>query len=221
MIIIGIIAAAVIAVIALIALSGTGRSSAVDYNAIPQYRTEDGSFVLGSPDAPITIIEFADFACPACHAYIPEVEQFINEFVVTGQAAFEYHVFPTAGGALTEFAGGIAECMDNERPGTFWNAHSRFNQLAQEGRYQDAPRVLSGELGFNYSSLLECQQESTLVRDSVALGQSLQVNGTPAVRVRYGDGAPTLINFAGQTYDRGAVSIEVLRGVVAAAQPAS
>src|SRR4051794_33993937 len=41
------------------------------YSDIPQSRTEDGAFVLGDPDAPITIIEFLDWGCPHCQAYKP------------------------------------------------------------------------------------------------------------------------------------------------------
>jgi protein-disulfide isomerase len=33
---------------------------------LPQTRTADGGFVVGAADAPITIVEFADYACPHC-----------------------------------------------------------------------------------------------------------------------------------------------------------
>lgn len=213
-----IVAAAVLAVIILIALSGRASTSSIDFSTLPQSRTAEGGFVIGDPNAPITVIEFADYACPACHNYLPTVEQFISEFVVTGQAKFEYYVFPTAGGASTAFAGGIAECADEAQPGAFWTAYTRFNQLAQEGRYQDAPRIFVSELGLSYSDLLTCQEEASLVSDGVALGQSLRVEGTPGVRVRFGDSAPTFITYAGQTYDRGGVPIDVLRAVVQSAQ---
>ena len=219
MLIIGaIVAAAILAVIILIALSGRSNPTNIDFSSLAKSRSAEGGFVIGDPNAPITIIEFADYACPACHNYLSTVEQFINEFVVTGQAKFEYYVFPTAGGAATAFAGGIAECADEVQPGAFWTAYSRFNALSLEGRYQDAPRILSNELGLSYSDLLTCQQESTLVSAGVSLGQSLQVSGTPAVRVRFGDSAPTFITYAGQTYDRGGVPIDVLRAVVQSAQ---
>src|SRR6188474_1184283 len=54
------------------------------YADIPFSRTEDGAPVLGNPDAPITIIEFADFACPFCQRYEPTMQEFIQEYVATG-----------------------------------------------------------------------------------------------------------------------------------------
>src|SRR5688572_1885482 len=44
------------------------------YADIPFSRTVDGAPVLGDPDAPITIVEFADFACPPCQRYQPTME---------------------------------------------------------------------------------------------------------------------------------------------------
>src|SRR5215207_4842489 len=32
-------------------------------------RLSDGGFIIGDPDAPITIVEFADWACPHCQDY--------------------------------------------------------------------------------------------------------------------------------------------------------
>jgi protein-disulfide isomerase len=209
----GIVVVALIAVIALIALSGQTAASTIDYASLPQARTPEGGFVIGDPNAPITIIEFADYACPACQTYFPEIERFVADFVVTGQARFEYHVFPTAGGAQTAFAGDMAECMDNAQPGAFWKAYTRFNQLAQQGSYPDAPRILARELGLNYSDLLACEQDNSMVEQSVALGQQLRVEGTPAVRVRYGNDAPTFIFYAGQSFERGPVSYDVLAGI--------
>jgi len=209
----GIVVVAIIAVVALIALSGQAAGSTIDYASLPQSRTPEGGFVIGNPDAPITIIEFADYACPACQSYLPDIERFIADYVVTGQARFEYHVFPTAGGAQTAFAGDMAECMDNAQPGAFWTSYVRYNQLAQQGSYPDAPRVVARELGLNYSDLLACEQENSMVEQSVALGQQLRVEGTPAVRVRYADGNPTFIFFAGQSFERGPVAYDVLAGI--------
>jgi protein-disulfide isomerase len=215
-----IVAVVAVALIVFIALSGqTGAS--FDYSAYPSSRTADGGFLLGDPNAPVTIIEFADYACPACQQYYPEMTQFISEYVGSGKAAFEYRVFPTAGGQRTVFAGEIAACMNDEQPGAFWTALGRFNALAQQGRYDDAPRIVAQEIGLNYASLLECQQRSTYVDNIVSSAEPLRVTGTPAVRIRYGSGAPTLITWGGQTYDRGGVPLAILRQVVDAAQPAS
>gem|GEM_PF-6126817 len=41
------------------------------FASLPQSRTEDGGFVVGKPEAPITIVEFVDYACPHCQTYRP------------------------------------------------------------------------------------------------------------------------------------------------------
>jgi len=221
--ILGIIAVvAVIAVAAVILLSGQTTQSGIDFAAIPQSRLPDGGFVLGNPDAPITIVEFADYACPACQQYEPNITRFIEEYVATGKAKFEYRVFATAGGQQTVFAGGIAECLSDYQADGFWVARERFSQLAQQGVYQDAPRTIASELNIPYSELLTCQQNSNRVRVDMALGQQLGIQGTPAVGVRYDDAAaPQFITYGGQVYNRGGVPFEILAAVADAANATS
>lgn len=205
---------AVIAVVALIALSGQTTTSAVDFDSIPQSRTEDGAFVLGNADAPVTIVEFADYACPHCQQYRHTVDQFIQEQVVTGNAKFEFRLFPTTGGALSEFAGRIGECAEQQETGAFWKAYDVFFQLAESGQYSDQMgRTVADRLGLDYSEMLNCTSSATQASTDVALGRRVGVGGTPAVMVRYGNSDPTFINFGGRTYNSGGVPYEVLAQV--------
>jgi protein-disulfide isomerase len=210
-----IVVVAVVAVIAAIALSGTLSSSEIDYSAIPQSRTEDGAYVLGSPDAPVTIIEFADFACPHCQDYHGTVQQFIKDYVQTGKAKFEYRSFPTAGGALTDFASRVLECADNESPGAFWKGYKLFYDLAMTARFtDDIGRVAAREFGLNYADVLDCTNTAQQVRTDVNFGTSMGVSGTPAVMMRVNDGDAQWITYNGVTYSRGSVPGNVLAAVV-------
>jgi protein-disulfide isomerase len=199
MIIGGIVVVAVVAVLALIWYSTSQTASTIDYSQIPQSRTSDGGFVLGNPDAFVTIIEFADYGCPHCQNYKPTVDQFIREYVQTGKAKFELRIFPTAGGQLTYFIGQIATCLENQRQGAFWEAGELFFQKAIRGLYnQDTARTVTQELGLNYSEALSCSNTQEQIATDIALGQQLGVNGTPALLVRYGDETPFII---GEAYD--------------------
>jgi protein-disulfide isomerase len=214
-IILGVVVIAVIAVGIVIAASGQFNTAAINLSAIPTSRGADGAFILGDPNAPITIIEFADYGCPHCQTYHPEITRFIKDFVETGRAAFEYRSFPTAGGALTVFTSQIAECIDNERPGAFWEAYKRFYDLAGTARYnQDAARTVANDLGMNYTALLSCQSNAQQVNIDTQFGQTYGVSGTPAVMMRIGNGAPQWITHNGVTYNRGPVPYDVLAAVV-------
>jgi protein-disulfide isomerase len=218
----GIIGVAVLVALAVILISfqSSNRSEvSLDYAAIPQSRLADGGFVLGNPDAPITIIEFADYACSHCQDYEPTVTQFINQYVRTGLARYEFRVFPTAGGQVTAFFGTIAMCFDEQQPGAFWSARDLLFQKAEAGNYdQSTIREVASELGVNYEQALSCAQDNDQVQTDTALGQSLGVNGTPAVRVRYGDNPAQLLTVNGVSHDRGGPNLGILAAAVEAAR---
>ena len=131
-----IIIIAAIAVVGVVVISNNSSTGPeIDYSTIPQSRGEDGAFILGDPNAPVTLIEFADFVCPHCVTYEATVSQFIKDYVATGQAKLEYRMFPTAGGDMTRFAGQIAECADDQRPGAFWEAYALLYDMARNGQY--------------------------------------------------------------------------------------
>ncbi len=196
-----------------------GDTAANPYAGIPTGRTADGAFVLGSADAPITIVEFSDFACPACQRYRGTLAQMIETYVASGQARLEFRVLPTAGRDLTVFVGGYAECIEDAQPGAFWQAYDAFYTLAERGQYGNAPQQVAEQLGLDHDALLDCAQASTRTQTDRDLAQSLGVTGTPAIFVRYGDDAPERIIYEGTTYDRGGVPFEVLAAVIEAAQP--
>ncbi len=206
-----------VAVVVLIS-NNDNASTSVDLSQIPFSRGEDGAFILGDSNAPVTIIEFADFACAHCVDYERTIEEFINQYVALGLAQLEYRMFPTAGGDLTRFAGQIAECADEQRPGAFWEAYVVLYQLARTGQYnQELGQKVANELGLNYAEILNCSTTALQVATDVEYGRARSISGTPAVMVRYGDGPAQYVTINGQTYDRGSVPLDVLAQVVTSA----
>ena len=102
MIVGGVIVAAIVVAIAVIIMSSQSSlgGASIDYSSIPQARQADGGFVLGNPDAPVTIVAFEDFICPHCQAYEPTIDQFISKYVATGLARFEYRFLPAVDPSL-------------------------------------------------------------------------------------------------------------------------
>ncbi|MBL8153727.1 MAG: thioredoxin domain-containing protein [Anaerolineae bacterium] len=211
----------VIAVIALavIILTSTAPVEATSkFAELPQSRRSDGGFVVGNPEAPITLVEFADYACSFCQQYEETVGQFVERYVKTGQAKYEFWIFPTAGGELTAFVGSALVCMEEQKSGAFWSMHDYLYQSATRGSYDgNTARQVAEQLGVDYGQALNCTAQQEYITNSVNLGREVGVSGTPAVRVRYGDGPAQVIVYQGQTYDRSGVPIDVLGAIVEAA----
>lgn len=186
------------------------------YADIPYSRTADGGFVLGNPDAPITIIQFGDFACPHCQDYYTTTRQLIENYVATGQAKFEYRMFISGADPVWgEYTAKLAECANDLRDGAFWPAHNILFELGRLARFNEqTASILAERLELNYGDLLDCAAEAEQVDIDVRLGTSLGVQSTPSIMVRFGDGSPHFITVDGQTHNRGPVSYEILEALI-------
>lgn len=211
-----VVAAVVVAVVAVLLLNNRPTASAETYVGVPHSRTEDGGFVIGDPEAPVTIIEFADFACPHCQDYQPTMARFVEEFVKTGKAKFEYRMFISGADPVWgRYTAQVAECAAEQEDGAFWPTHDVLFELGSRGRFnQETAKMVADRVGLDYAELLSCAGEATQVDTDVQLGVNLGVQSTPTMMVRLGDADPQFINFQGRQFDRGPVDYEVLRGVV-------
>ena len=70
----------------------------------------------GPEDAPITIVEFGDFQCPACGAFAQQVKPQIElAFVESAQAKFVFYDFPIVSGHPNAFlAARAARCAEDQ-----------------------------------------------------------------------------------------------------------
>ncbi len=196
----GIVAAAVVVAAAFVVISSRSAFSELttDYSAIAQSRQADGGFVLGDPTAPITVVAFEDFLCPACQRYKSTVENFIENHVATGRARFEYRMMPVVHPGYSRLAAQLAECADTLRPNSFWEAHDALFQIASARAFSDnSSRSFADVMDMSYAELLECAQDATQVNTDMGLAQQSGVTGTPTVFVRYGDG-PLQVSRFGQ-----------------------
>lgn len=74
--------------------------------------------VLGSPNAPVTVIEFADFQCPFCKAFHDLIfDRLKRDFIETGKAKFVFQDFAFLGQESTD-AAAAARCAHDQ--GKFW-----------------------------------------------------------------------------------------------------
>lgn len=101
-----------IALAGAISLAGATMSAsaqdAVDTAAALQERS------IGSPDAPVTMIEYFSLTCPACASFHNDVYDDLKEkYLDTGKVRFVYKEFPRDGVDLR--AGMMARCADPRR----------------------------------------------------------------------------------------------------------
>ncbi len=79
----------------------------------------DDDPALGPNDAPITIIEFADFECGACRQADKALKQVIDKY--SDKVRLVYRDFPLVPGSSSSLAAQAAQCAFEERK--FWEMH--------------------------------------------------------------------------------------------------
>jgi protein-disulfide isomerase len=192
-------AVALVAVALFFRNSGTPAATedpVVDLSGIPQ----DGG-VLGSPEANVILIEYADPQCPACRFYTEEFfPTLVDEYVRPGTVATEFRGFPFIGDdSVKAYRFLLAAANQNK----LWDLQEALyrNQGSENSGWvtDDLLRRLAGEVGLDVDQLF-ADAESEAVR-AEADGAEAQANGagvrgTPTFVVRIGDEEPYVISFA-------------------------
>jgi protein-disulfide isomerase len=133
---------------------------------------------LGSPDAPITIVEFSDFHCPYCGRFVKETLHPLLENY-DGKVKLVFRNYPILGqaSALGALAGVCAKDQ-----GKFWEFHDLM--FANQ---QDLTRVAflkyAEELSMDVETFTKCfdtQEHITEVQADFTYAQNLGITGTPA-----------------------------------------
>jgi protein-disulfide isomerase len=146
---------------------------------------------LGSPDAPLTIVEYSDFQCPFCRkAGLEIVTQIEAEYIVTGKAKLTFKHFPIEG-QESPGAAEAAECAAEQN--AFWEYHDMLylNRTGVDvGTFMpDNLRLFARELGLDTEKFNACLDEGKY-RDKI-------VDDYNEARLREVPGTPTF--FVGQT----------------------
>ncbi len=187
------------------------------YEGIETSRAEDGGFVLGSPDAPVTVVVFADFMCPHCQTYVETTHEFIDTFVRDGQARLEYRLYPIVNPTYSALTAQWAECVEVQRDGAFWPAHDMLYNLAHAGEVgPDTPETLAETLGLDVEKLDACAADAAQYVTDLELGASLGVSGTPATAVRLEDGTLGWPFLRDQIFNRGGLPLNLLTEIIEA-----
>jgi protein-disulfide isomerase len=145
-----------------------------------------GAPTKGNPRAPVAIIEFSDFQCPYCAAFVhgtmPELER---TYIVSGQVLFAFRHLPLVDiHPRALMAAESATCAG--RQGRFWQMHDR--QFAESARLdEESLLAYAAEIDLNVEDFSSCltakATEGVIQQEASAAARLLGRAGTPTFLV--------------------------------------
>jgi protein-disulfide isomerase len=134
--------------------------------------------VRGPADAPVVVVEFADYECPYCQQIQPALDRLEADY--KGKIAFAYKDVPLPMHSKAQKAAEAAHCAGVQ--GKYWEYHD----LILVSKKLDLPslRDQARELKLNgaeFDRCLDSGQKAGIVSAHVAEAQALGLQGTPSL----------------------------------------
>ena len=142
----------------------------------------DTDHLLGSPAAPVVVVEFADFQCPACKSIEPEVQRLLKKY--PGKFAVSYRYAPLPYHQYAYTAARAAECARTQ--GRFEAYHDAlFNNFAGIDSGRVSFISLATQAGVaDTVQFATCMNSTALVpkvdADKALAFDTLRIQGTPS-----------------------------------------
>lgn len=135
------------------------------------------AYVHGAKDAPVTLVEFADYECPYCQKITPELQKLEKEY--GERLAVVYKDFPLPMHHTSQKAAEAARCAGEQ--GKFWEYHDVLFYSKQLGvaDLKAHARVLKLD-GDRFDKCLDNGAETASVKTSLEEAQKLGLTGTPS-----------------------------------------
>lgn len=155
---------------------------------------------LGPSEAPVTLVEFADFQCPYCRKMESVLKQVLQRYPDSVRLVYRNYplvdIHPQAMQAAQ-----AAMCADQQ--GKFWVMH---DALLSAGADLGIPglRATANHIGLDSEKFEECvrgQQTNSVIQEDMLAATALAISGTPAL-------------FVNGRFVRGAVSLDTLSGLI-------
>ncbi|MCF6329573.1 MAG: DsbA family protein [Henriciella sp.] len=189
-----------LAAIAALALSACGQAGGEDVATTPS--TPEGSSVsdaalkdviIGDPNAPVTMIEYASWTCPACLNFDQTVMPMIkSDYIETGKVRFVFREFPTAPANIAVAGFAIARCAGEDKyyeviDELFERQAGILAMVRQGDQVKSALMQIAENHGISGEDAFEaCLQDGDIRRaisTAVGRGDASGVNSTPTVFV--------------------------------------
>lgn len=181
----GVLAVALVAVLVYLLTTGPGSTSAA--TVAPTAVVDDGfrGYTLGRDDAPVEVIEYGDFECPACAGFATiQMPTIKAQLIETGRLRWRYRDYPLPMHAFARLAAHAAQCAGEQ--GKFWEMHDQLfynHSWAQTGRdpsrlFRDFARA-AGVDPARYDACMQSGRYAARIEFSRQEGEQRLVDGTP------------------------------------------
>jgi len=144
-------------------------------------------YTMGNPDAPVKIIEFADFECPGCAQFATVTEPDVRKRIVeAGLANFTFYDFPLPQHRNSLSAHNAAACANDQ--GRFWEMHDRIFLGQDQWNTQAAsnPKPFfekyATDVGLNvqmWEACYDARRHQGRIMANMAEGERRKVGSTP------------------------------------------
>lgn len=201
---VGVVIAALVAVAAVVSYGLTYQDS-TDLNMNRMHgsvSTTMGSPVLGSSDAPVTIVEFGDYQCHACHNWFHNIKPAIQEnYIDTGRANLVFLDMAFLG-RDSPVAAQATYCAQEQ--GAYWEYHDRLYEEQQpqiDGGWasRDNLKAIAADIGMDkelFDACLDSNKYEQRVRNNMDEGLKHGVNSTPTFIIVFDSGAERIVKGA-------------------------
>jgi protein-disulfide isomerase len=132
---------------------------------------------LGPANAPVQIVEFADYECPYCQQVNADLKKLQDQF--GAQVSIVYKDFPLPMHNLAQRAAEGARCAGAQ--GKFWEFHDFLfeTKKVQTSPMKEEARTLKLD-GARFDKCLDSGEETAVVKKDADEGRRLGIQGTPS-----------------------------------------
>lgn len=133
--------------------------------------------VTGPEQAPVTIVEFADYQCPYCQRAEPTVQEVLSRY--SGKIRLVHRDFPLDAHQRAVPVSKAAYCAGDQ--GKFWEYRHSIYEKPSDFSDEDLKKR-AGEVGLDTAAFGACfasDKHDETIRTSASQGSSLGVTGTP------------------------------------------
>lgn len=180
-------------------LAACGGASSSDKASAPETKPGDqltveskkgSDMVMGSVDAPVTVVEYASVTCPHCAAFhetvFPEIKE---KYIDTGKVKFIFREFPTPPAEFSYIGSVLARCAaEKNGSDAYFAVVGTLFRTQRTWIFGDNPKAellkVAGQVGMDEAAFDACLKRQDLIDQINARveegSEKYSITGTPS-----------------------------------------